>query len=240
MILPQEDMPFTKDGITPDIIMNPHAFPKRMTIGQILEVIFSKVAAITGKQYDGTPFSGQNIEPLGDLLEKLGFEKYGNELLYNGMTGEQIESEIFMGPCYYQKLKHMVLDKIHSRARGPVSMINRQPLEGRSKDGGLRLGEMERDGLISHSIAQFLKERFYDCSDGYTPKGNYTIIVCNTCGFYAIQNKNTNEYRCRHPDCLNKNNKYSEVYLPYATKTFIQELMAQCVVPRIIPEEPTM
>lgn len=240
MILSQEDMPFTKEGITPDIIMNPHAFPKRMTIGQILEVIFSKVAAISGKQYDGTPFNGQNIEPIGDLLEKYGFERYGNEVLYNGMTGEQIESEIFMGPCYYQKLKHMVLDKIHSRARGPVSMINRQPLEGRSKDGGLRLGEMERDGLISHSIAQFLKERFYDCSDGYTPKGNYTIIVCNTCGFYAIQNKNTNEYRCKHPDCMNKNNKYSEVYLPYATKTFIQELMAQCIVPRIIPEEPSM
>jgi len=133
-----EDMPFNKDGICPDIMMNPHAIPKRCTIGQFLEVLYSKVGAIQGIQYDGSGWSGQDMESISDVLEKLGFNRYGNEVLYNGMTGEQMPVDIFMGPCYYQKLKHMVDDKYHSRSIGPVSMLTRQPLEGRSKDGGLR------------------------------------------------------------------------------------------------------
>lgn len=139
MTLPHEDMPYTKEGITPDIIMNPHAIPSRMTIGQILEMLYSKVAATEGIQLDGTPFEDQSVEGIGNVLEKLGFQRHGNHILYNGMTGEQLPYEIFIAPCYYQKLKHLVNDKIHSRALGPVSLLTRQPLEGRSKDGGLRL-----------------------------------------------------------------------------------------------------
>jgi DNA-directed RNA polymerase II subunit RPB2 len=138
MTMAHEDMPFNKDGISPDIVMNPHAIPKRCTIGQFLEILYSKVGAIQGIQYDGSGWSGQDMESISDVLEKLGFNRYGNEVLYNGMTGEQLPVDIFMGPCYYQKLKHMVDDKYHSRSIGPVSMLTRQPLEGRSKDGGLR------------------------------------------------------------------------------------------------------
>lgn len=240
MLINHEDMPFTKEGLVPDIIMNPHAFPKRMTIGQILELVFSKVGAIQGTYYNSTPFENQSIEEIGTVLENLGYDKYGNEVLCNGMTGEQLPHDIFFGPCYYQKLKHMVSDKWHSRSTGPVSMLTRQPLEGRSRDGGLRLGEMERDALLAHGVASFLKEKFMDSSDGATAKGLYSIIICKTCGFYAQANKATNDYRCKHPDCINKNNKYAEIYLPYATKTFMQELMAQCIAMRIFTEDPSI
>jgi DNA-directed RNA polymerase II subunit RPB2 len=240
MTMANEDMPFTRDGIVPDLIMNPHAIPSRMTIGQLLEVVYDKVAAITGRQYDGTPFSGQSVETIGDELQKLGFERYGNEVLYNGTTGEQMDYDIFIGPCYYQKLKHMVSDKIHSRSVGPVSLLTRQPLEGRSKSGGLRLGEMERDALIAAGLTSFLKEKFFDASDGATAKGLYTVIICKTCGFFAQANKQANEYRCRHPDCIDKNNQYAEVYMPYACKLFFQELQSMCISVKMIVNEPSI
>lgn len=238
MTLANEDMPFTRDGIVPDIIMNPHAIPSRMTIGQLLEIVYNKTAAVTGRYYDGTPFSGQSVEGIGNVLEELGYERYGNEVLYNGATGEQLDYDIFIGPCYYQKLKHMVSDKIHSRAVGPVSLLTRQPLEGRSKEGGLRLGEMERDALIAAGLTGFLQEKFFNASDGMTAKGLYTVIVCKTCGYFAQSNKAANEYRCRHPDCIDKNNAYAEIYLPYASKLFMQELQAMGIGVKIVPEDP--
>ena len=143
-------MPFTKHGMVPDIIVNPHAIPSRMTIGQLLECVLSKYAAVTAEQQDGTAFTEVTAEDICDALYQEGFESQGNGILYNGFTGEQIESKIFIGPTYYQRLKHMVEDKIHSRAYGPVQLMTRQPAEGRSRDGGLRFGEMERDAMIAH------------------------------------------------------------------------------------------
>jgi DNA-directed RNA polymerase II subunit RPB2 len=153
----QEDMPFTADGLTPDIIINPHAIPSRMTIGHLVECLLSKVSTITGNEGDATPFTEVTVEAISDLLKQNGYQSRGLEVMYNGHTGRKLQAQVYLGPTYYQRLKHMVDDKIHSRARGPVQILTRQPVEGRSRDGGLRFGEMERDCMISHGVAGFLK-----------------------------------------------------------------------------------
>lgn len=153
----QEDMPFTADGITPDIIINPHAIPSRMTIGHMIECLLGKVSALTGEEGDATPFTDVTVEAISNLLSQCGYQQRGFEVMYNGHTGRKLAAQIFLGPTYYQRLKHMVDDKIHARARGPVQILTRQPVEGRSRDGGLRFGEMERDCMISHGASQFLK-----------------------------------------------------------------------------------
>jgi DNA-directed RNA polymerase II subunit RPB2 len=164
----EEDMPSTKDGLRPDIIINPHALPSRMTIGQFIEGMSSKVAAELGTIIDGTAFNTQNrIVDTKEALIQLGYHPYGNEILYNGMNGEMIESEIFMGPTYYQRFKHMVEDKINYRSTGPRTLLTHQPLEGRANDGGLRIGEMERDSLVAHGIAGFLNESMTLRSDAH-------------------------------------------------------------------------
>jgi len=152
-----EDMPFTVEGINPDIIVNPHAIPSRMTIGHLVECLLGKVSATTGDEGDATPFTDVTVEAISDALHKCGYQRTANEVMYNGHTGRRLEAQIFLGPTYYQRLKHMVDDKIHSRARGPVQILTRQPVEGRSRDGGLRFGEMERDCMISHGAAQFFE-----------------------------------------------------------------------------------
>lgn len=142
MILPAESMPYTKDGIIPDIIMNPHAIPSRMTMGQLMECLMGKASAMLGSIGDSTPFTDCSVEQLAEILQSHGMERYGNEILYNGRTGEQIHTEIFIGPTYYQRLKHMTVDKMHSRSsNGPVVMLTRQPAEGRARNGGLRFGK---------------------------------------------------------------------------------------------------
>ena len=227
----QQDMPFTKDGITPDLIVNPHAIPSRMTVGQLLECLLGKTGTVKGFEGDGTPFTKLNVDEVADILQnQCNYERYGTETLYNGKTGEQIKAMIFMGPTYYQRLKHMVEDKIHSRATGPIQSLSRQSTEGRSRDGGLRLGEMERDCLISHGTSQFLKERMYDMSD------KYTFYVCNKdkCGQIAVANPSRNIFYCTF--CDNKTD-FAKVDVPYASKLMLQEIQAINIKTKLIVED---
>jgi DNA-directed RNA polymerase II subunit RPB2 len=221
MIFPQEDMPFTEDGTCPDIIINPHCMPSRMTINQLLETILGKQCSVKGIFGNSSPFSSNSLnimEKLCDGLAECGFERYGRENMYNPYTGEMIKSKIFMGIAYYQRLKHMVSDKMHSRAKGHVTMLCRQPLEGRSRDGGLRFGEMERDAMICHGNSAFLKDRLFYMSDPYS------VSVCIKCGLISQK-----ECKQCHDD------KLCVVNIPYAAKLLFQELGAMCIKTELKP-----
>jgi DNA-directed RNA polymerase II subunit RPB2 len=225
MTYPHEDMPFTKDGIVPDIIINPHAVPSRMTIAQLIECIMGKSCSLLGYEGDGTGFNNTNIEDVIKVLESQGFDGRGNEVLYGGINGEQMKTTIFMGPTYYQRLKHMSGDKVHSRASGPIVAMTRQPSEGRANHGGLRFGEMERDCMISHGSSYFLKERLIDVSD------KYTVYICNKCNLIITGNKEETIYECKK--CRNYSN-FTKIYIPYACKLLFQELMCMSIGPRMI------
>ena len=237
-IIPEEDMPFTKEGLKPDIIINPHAIPSRMTIGQLKETLLGKVLLELGMFGDGTSFGNLDVKTIAEELQKLGYESYGNEIMYNGLTGEQLETSIFIGPVFYQRLKHMTNDKVHSRATGPMVSLTHQPAEGRSRAGGLRIGEMERDVLISHGATRFCKERLFDVSD------KYQVNVCKKCGMIAACNDGNNNtkfytqsdftvHSCK--TCGNKTD-FALVDMPYANKLLFQELQTINVVPRILTE----
>ena len=221
----QEDMPFTMEGITPDIIVNPHAIPSRMTIGHLIECLNSKVAALRGLEGDSTPFTSVTVDRIANHLHQLGYQKHGNETIFNGFTGRKVDMLIFFGPTYYQRLKHMVDDKIFSRARGPVQILTRQPTEGRARSGGLRFGEMERDCMISHGAALFLKERLMDVSD------KYRVHVCQTCGLFAVADIDSQTFRCNL--CKEDSAGIVQATIPYACKLLFQELMAMHITPRI-------
>jgi len=224
-IISEEDMPFTADGLKPDIIINPHAIPSRMTIAQLKETLLGKVLIQLGLFGDGTSFSKFKISDITKELQKLGYESNGNEVMYNALTGEQLQSSIFIGPAFYQRLKHMVNDKQHSRSIGPMVNLTRQPAEGRARDGGLRFGEMERDCMISHGASRFTKGRLYDASDAYS------VHICNKCGLIAAFNKNQQIHICN--TCENRTDfKYVEI--PYACKLMFQELLTMNIAPRII------
>ncbi|KAJ1660661.1 DNA-dependent RNA polymerase II [Dispira simplex] len=220
-----EDMPFTREGITPDLIINPHAIPSRMTIGHLVECLLSKLSTLTGSEGDATPFTEVTVEAISDALAECGYQKRGFEVMYNGHTGRKLMAQIYFGPTYYQRLKHMVDDKIHSRARGPVQILTRQPVEGRSRDGGLRFGEMERDCMISHGVAQFLKERLFDASDAYR------VHVCDLCGLIAIASLKKNTFECR---VCHNTTQISQIQIPYACKLLFQELMSMNISPRLM------
>ena len=238
-IIPEEDMPYTKDGLRPDIILNPHAIPSRMTIGQLKETVLGKVLLELGMFGDGTSFGDLDIKTICNELQKVGYESYGNEVMYNGFTGEQMETNIFIGPVYYQRLKHMVNDKQHSRSIGPMVNLTRQPAEGRSRDGGFRIGEMERDVMIAHGMSRFCRERLYDVSD------KYSTHVCGKCGMIACYNdlgmkqqtkfakSDMSIHLCR--TCGNMTD-FAKVEIPYAYKLLAQELQTINIVPRIITE----
>ena len=220
----QEDLPFNRLGMCPDVIVNPHAIPSRMTIGHLIECLASKVACLRGEEGDGTPFQGVTVDDIAADLHSLGFQSHGNEAMYCGHTGQKLDALIFFGPTYYQRLKHMVDDKIHSRSRGQVQGLTRQPTEGRSRDGGLRFGEMERDCMISHGAARFLKERLFDASDAYR------VHVCEKCGLFAVANLERNQFECKR--CKHSRTQVCQVAIPYACKLLFQELMAMCIAPR--------
>ena len=223
MVYRQEDMPFTADGISPDIIINSHAIPSRMTIGQLLETLVGKVSCLKSNKFSSTPFSKFSLDEIADSLHSVGYEKYGKETLYDGTTGKPLEAKVFIGPTFYQRLKHMVDDKAHARSRGPMQMLVRQPLEGRSRDGGLRFGEMEKDCIIDHGGAAVLNERLCKVSDEYLTE------ICGKCGMIGTVIKRNTIFECR--SCSSSLSK--KIKIPYACKLLFQELMAMNIAPRL-------
>jgi DNA-directed RNA polymerase II subunit RPB2 len=250
MIISERDMPYTRDGIKPDIIINPHALPSRMTIGQLIETLMGKACSLYGGFGDCTAFvnKGSKHKKFGELLTSQGFHSTGNEILYNGQTGEQMASEIFIGPTYYMRLKHMVKDKINYRAQGPRTVLTRQTVQGRANDGGLRIGEMERDGIISHGASKFLEESLMVRGD------EYYMAVCNQSGTIAVYNESLNlflspyadgpiqftnisEYKADVVNISKYGKEFSIVRIPYAFKLLMQELKAMNIDMKIITEE---
>ena len=250
IILDEKDMPTTADGIRPDIIVNPHAMPSRMTIGHLVETITSKTAAIYGGFGNCTAFTqqGPKHELFGKSLVDVGFHSSGNEILYNGMTGEQLETEIYFGPTYYLRLKHMPKDKINYRATGPRTLLTRQTVQGRANNGGLRVGEMDRDCIIAHGLNYFLNESMMVRGD------EFYMAICNHSGTIAIYNERNNLFISPfvdgpvkfvtdiNSDISIKNvskfgKDFSVVRVPYAFKLLMQELQAMNIQMRIITED---
>jgi len=250
LIIPENDMPYTPDGVRPDLIINPHAIPSRMTIGQLVETLFGKACCMYGGFGDCTAYTtmGPNTKTYGDMLTKMGFHSSGNQILYSGMTGEQLSSSIYIGPTYYMRLKHMVKDKINYRARGPNNALTRQSVHGRANDGGLRIGEMERDGIISHGMAHFLAESFLDRAD------EFFMAVCNKTGTISIYNPNENIFLSPMADGpvkfyttlegkqnIDQITKYGRSFsilrIPYSFKLLVQELQVMNVQFRIITDK---
>jgi DNA-directed RNA polymerase subunit B' len=226
MIYPQSDMPFTASGIIPDIIFSPHSIPTRMTISHLLEMLAGKVGALSGRFVDGTTFDAEPEKALREELLSLGFRENGTETMFNGITGEQYKARIYVGNMYYLKLKYMVSNKIQSRARGPIQLLTRQPTEGKAKEGGLRLGEMEKDAFVAHGSSLLLKERFDSDST--------VVPVCETCGLIAVRDNFKNRLYC--PLC-GENSDITDIEISYAFKLFLDELKSLLVYPRISLKE---
>lgn len=218
LIANQEDMPFNMEGICPDLIMNPHGFPSRMTVGKLKELLAGKSAVVKGTIHDATVFGGTSLQEMESILTDAGYHLKSKEIMTSGITGEPLKAYIYFGPIYYQKLKHMVLDKIHGRPRGPRAVLTRQPTEGRAREGGLRLGEMERDCLIGHGVSMLLIERLMLSSDAYHAD------VCTKCGLFGYLNWCSS---CR------SSQNVASIQIPYAYKLLLQELQSMNIDARL-------
>ncbi|KAI1729131.1 RNA polymerase rpb2, domain 6 domain-containing protein [Ditylenchus destructor] len=218
LIAPQEDLPFDQFGICPDLVMNPHGYPSRMTVGKLMELLSGKNALMTGRLHYGTAFAGDQVDAVSKELASFGYNYLGKEMLTSGITGESIDAYIYFGPIYYQKLKHMVLDKMHARAKGLRAVLTRQPTEGRAREGGLRLGEMERDCLIAYGASMLLMERLMVSSD------QFQVDVCMKCGLIGYTG--WCQY-CRNSSTL------ARIKIPYACKLLFQELQSMNIVPKL-------
>ena len=223
-----EDLPYTAEGMSPDVLINPHAFPSRMTVGMMMESICGKAASLRGKRFDGSAFVGEKMDEVKQVMDAHNFKYSGKEIMYDGRTGKQFPVDVFIGVVYYQKLHHMVADKIHARARGQVQMLTKQPTEGRARGGGLRFGEMERDCLIAYGASMILKDRLLDESD------KSDVYVCERCGLVAYHDVKQRKYVCRV--CGDKA-KVSSVSVAYAFKLLLQEMQSLNVAPRLLIKE---
>ena len=228
MLVNQEDLPYTEDGVVPDIMINPHAFPSRMTVGQFVESLGGKAASLRCRTVDGSAFLGEKLDDLRPILEEHGFKYSGKEVMYEGRTGKKFPAEVYIGVVYYQKLHHMVADKIHSRARGQVQMLTKQPTEGRARGGGLRFGEMERDCLIAYGASMMLKDRLLEESD------KAEVNICERCGLLAYYDVKQRRYLCRVDG---DKAKISSVVIAYAFKLLLQEMMSLNIAPRLLAKE---